>query len=175
MGGLDGQAIRDALARLGQALAAPVDLFVVGGSAGLLSGELGGSRTTGDCDVVQVDPAGAWSEVQRGALEVARGLGLPDAWLNRDSRHFKHLLALGWRERCGVEEFGRVRVHYLSRPDLIAAKVAAGRPQDFDDLVALRPSAEERAFAHAHLDRLEQEALGGDSYDANRSLLDSLG
>jgi len=175
MSDLDGSALTEALHRLGELLQAPIEIYVIGGSSGLLSGELEGSRTTGDCDVVQWRPEEAWEQVENGASKVAEELGLPETWLNNDCRIFRNQLALGWRDRCEAVTFGTVRVYLLSRRDLIAAKAATGRPQDFSDLVALKPTPEEIAFAHAHLDRLGKEDLDGDAYDSNRTILDSLG
>jgi len=50
---------------------------------------------------------------------------------------------LAWRSRVD-ENFGSVPAHFICRADLIAAKIAAGRPQDKVDLLALR-KAERRA------------------------------
>jgi hypothetical protein len=47
--------------------------------------------------------------------------------------HFRH----AWSRRVD-SPFGAEPAHFLSRDDLVAAKTAAGRPQDVADLVSLR-------------------------------------
>ncbi|MGH7132406.1 MAG: hypothetical protein ACREJO_10725 [Phycisphaerales bacterium] len=64
----------------------------------------------------------------------------------------------------------------LSRWDLIAAKVVSSpqRPQDFQDLRQMRPTAEELLRVDEHLDRLEAEHTGGETFDEQRVIVDAL-
>jgi hypothetical protein len=73
---LDATQLDRALRETGERLAAEggtgtVRLYLVGGSAGLLSGWLSGARSTGDVDVTEADPVEAWEAVIRAAAEVA--------------------------------------------------------------------------------------------------------
>jgi hypothetical protein len=73
---LDATQLNRALRETGERLAAEggtgtVRLYLVGGSAGLLSGWLSGARSTGDVDVTEADPVEAWEAVIRAAAEVA--------------------------------------------------------------------------------------------------------
>ena len=49
-----------------------------------------------------------------------------------------------WKRRVEgvIDSVSGLTVHFISRADLIAAKVAAGRPQDIADVAALRKAAE---------------------------------
>ena len=155
-----------------------VRLYVVGGSAGLLSGLLSGTRTTGDVDVTTVEPDESWGDVCRAAQEVAKELDLPETWLNNKCRMYAWCLPLGWRERCErARSFGPLEVWLLDRRDFIAAKVvsAPSRPQDLEDLQAVKPTDEELEFTGEHIDRLEREHLDPDvSFDDARVVLESL-
>lgn len=151
-----------------------VRLVIGGGTAGLLARLLSPARTTADCDVIWHDAAVPWEEVESAASEVAAALMLPPRWLNRDSVHFAWTLPLGWRERC--EEVGTVgvlEVSRLSRLDLIATKTvgAPQRPQDLEDLLAIRPTRAELVRVVEHLDRLEAEHLDGASFDDQRAIV----
>lgn len=80
-----------ALGRTGERLGAdgvagPIRLYLLGGAAGLLSGWLRESRTTGDVDVITVDPVEAWAEVCAAGVDVAEELLLPPTWLNDKCR-----------------------------------------------------------------------------------------
>lgn len=153
-------------------------LYVVGGSAGLLSGLLSGARTTGDVDVTTVEPDESWGDVCRAAQEVAKELDLPETWLNNKCRMYAWCLPLGWRERCErARTFGPLEVWLLARRDFIAAKVvsAPSRPQDLEDLQAVKPTNEELEFTAEHINRLEREHLDPDvSFEDARVVLESL-
>lgn len=135
-----------------------VTIFVVGGVAGLLTRRLGPDRTTADCDVMAVEPAGFWELVRREARIVGAELGLGEDWLNRDSAMFAWQMPLGWQQRCEEHAaFGPLRVLVISRFDLIASKVMAApkRPQDREDLLHLKPTKAELRQLEQHLDRID--------------------
>ena len=97
---LDATQLERALRETGERLAAEggtgtVRLYLVGGSAGLLSGWLSEARSTGDVDVTHAEPTEAWEGVVRAAAEVADELGLPATWLNDKCRMYAWCLPLG--------------------------------------------------------------------------------
>jgi len=172
-----------ALQRTGERLhahgvAGPVRLYIVGGSAGLLSGLLRETRMTGDVDVATVAPGAAWPDVCAAAAAVAKELLLPETWLNDKCRTYDWCLPLGWQERCGkARPYGPLEVWPLHRVDFVAAKLisAPGRPHDLEDLRAIEPSAEELDLAEEHINRLEREHLDPDhSFDDCREILAAL-
>ncbi len=180
---LDATQLDRALRETGERLAAEGDtgtvrLYLVGGSAGLLSGWLSGARSTGDVDVTQAEPTEAWEAVTRAAAEVADELGLPATWLNDKCRMYAWCLPLGWKGRCEpLRTFGPLEIWRINRQDFIAAKVvsAPSRPQDYEDLLAVKPTAAELDFTDEHLDRLEQESLDPDqSFEDARAIVESL-
>lgn len=177
---MDGQVLLDALRATGSALgsAGPgIRLCVCGGGAGLLAGLLKATRTTGDRDVMWQGAKEDWRELVAAATAAAQELGLPANWLNRDSSTFAWCLPLGWVDRCeSVGRFGRLGVVRLSRWDLIAAKVisAPRRPQDFQDLRDLQPTADELDRVIEHLDRLMAEHAGGEAFDDQRTIVETL-
>ncbi len=155
-----------------------VRLYVIGGSAGLLSGLLPSHRTTGDVDVGTVDPQEHWGRVCDAAREVAKKMSLPGQWLNDRCQMYGWCLPLGWRERCEpMNRYGPLEVFAIERRDFIAAKVisAPKRPQDLEDLRDLSPTAEELAFAEENVCRVEQEHPDVDaSFDDVRGILEYL-
>lgn len=171
-------AMRSASGQIPDGCPVPVRLYLVGGSAGLLSGLLSEARTTGDVDVTTIEPGKSWSDVLRAAQMVAKELDLPATWLNDKCRMYAWCLPLGWRERSErARTFGPIEIWLLNRRDFIAAKVvsAPSRPQDLEDLHAVRPTDEELAFTAEHIDRLEREHLDADvSLDDARAILESL-
>jgi hypothetical protein len=154
----------------------PLTLYLVGGVAGMLTGQLAPDRTTGDCDAMDADPAEGWERVLMVAREVAEDLGLSATWLNGACRMYRWQMPLGWKGRCvELEHAGKLRVMALSRQDLIAAKVM-GAPQrgwDRDDLQIMRPTPEELRFVEAHLDRMDRETEPGHC-DPQRTMLNWL-
>lgn len=180
---LDADQLDQALRATGGRLAADgvtgvVRLFLVGGSAGLLSGWLSGARSTGDVDVTLAEPVEEWETVIRAAAEVAEELGLPATWLNDKCRMYAWCLPLGWKGRSeSLRTYGPLEVWRINRRDFIAAKVisAPRRPQDLEDLIAVKPTAEELDFTDEHLGRLERESLDpGQSFDDARAIVESL-
>jgi len=155
-----------------------IRLYVVGGSAGLLGGLLSEARMTGDVDVTAVEPHDLWGEVCQAAKETAKELDLPESWLNDECRIYAWKLPLGWRDRCRrTHTFGRLEVWVLDRRDFIGVKVVSAprRPQDLEDVRAVRPTEKELDFAEEHIDRLEQEHLDPDhSFEEARAIVRAL-
>jgi hypothetical protein len=135
MGTLSSQIIRKALAALGKELRAPVQLLIVGGGAGVLTGELPGLWTTSDVDALEFRPPGEVEEVLRAAAVVGRQAMLPANWLNIDAGLYRHDLPEKWESRCvEIGRFGKLHVRALSRLDLIATKFFAHRIIDREHL-----------------------------------------
>ena len=172
--------IEGALRRTGAVLAArgiegPIRLYLVGGSAGLLNGLIGAARMTADVDVMSMEPGEKWEWVRDAARTVAAELRLPETWLNDECRIFAWCLPLGWRGRCDrAIAAGPLEVRLISRGDFVAGRVvtAARRPADLEDLLALKPTRGELAFAEENVSRLEREHLGPEhGFDEARAIL----
>ena len=141
---------------------------ILGGAvAAMIVANLLATRVTRDCDVVLSESDAGWESVHDAARQVARNRGLPVDWLNRDSRMYAHLLPTGWQKRCEVVgQFGPLEVLAMK---LMGAPV---RPQDLEDIIAMRPTADDIAFLHGHLDRLDAESLTREIHDGPRATLD---
>ena len=153
--------VEHALHRLGDAVAsaADIELFLVGGAAGMLTGLLPAARITTDCDVMDYSPADSMVRVELAAERVADELGLPKRWLNSDAQIRIDTLPSGWKKRrVLVGTFGPLRVFAASRPDLIAMKILAGRAQDLEDLQALKVRSDDAEFVRGHLATLATRA-----------------
>lgn len=138
-----------------------VEVLLVGGAAGMLTGVLEAGRTTVDCDVMLSAPPGAAVRLEEVARSIAPGEGLPATWLNDDASLVRWKLPEGWRERrVPVLERGRLRVFAASRVDLIALKALAGRDQDIEDLRTMRVTAQDAAFVRTHLDGYDNTPAG---------------
>jgi len=138
---------------------------------------LSGNRTTGDVDVLWAGSDEEWRTIERAAAVVAADLSLPARWFNRDCSQFAWCLPLEWESRCvHAGTFGRLDVWRIARVDLLAAKLisAPKRPQDLLDIQEIAPTREEIAFLHEHLDRLESEHLGGETFERQRQILDAI-
>lgn len=155
----------------------PVEIVLAGGVAGLLAGLLDPRRTTGDCDVLDIDQDEHWRPLSEAAAEVARTMGLPPTWLNRDCQQYAWCFPLGWKSRTEpVGRFGPLHVRRVGRFDLLASKVVAGpkRPQDVLDVMAMRPTSHELDAVDQHLDRLSAEHLDGFDHAPQRAILRAL-
>jgi hypothetical protein len=142
----------------------PITLYLVGGVAGMLMDLLPPSRTTGDCDVMAIDPGLAWDQVKDAAATAGNEIGLKTDWLNDDCRMYAWQMPLGWQGRCEqLGQFGALKVMALSRRDLIASKImgAPKRVQDRADLQQLQPTDDELDFVEEHLRRVEAETEPG--------------
>ncbi|MGA2439735.1 MAG: DUF6036 family nucleotidyltransferase [Tepidisphaeraceae bacterium] len=152
------ESIRKSLAALGRRLATstPIELLVIGGAAGLLTGELTGTYTTGDVDVLQVLPPNEWDQLQDAAAKVGARMGLPANWLNRDAALYGESLPADWKDRrFDAGRFGMLQVWAIGRLDLIAMKFYAHRPQDREHLAKMNVTKDELGFVLRHLDALD--------------------
>lgn len=151
-----------------------ITVILGGAVAAMVTAGVRASRATHDCDVLASEPDEQWHVVHAAAVEVGGQRGLSTEWLNRDARMYAHLLPLGWRKRCQVVgQFGPLTVLAISRRDLMAMKLMGApiRPQDLEDLLAMRPTPADVVFLHEHLDRLEAESLAGETRDNERAIL----
>jgi uncharacterized nucleotidyltransferase DUF6036 len=169
--------IERALKRLGDLLEyhEEVEILLVGGAAGMMTGVLPASRTTLDCDVMVCVPEAALVAVELAAERIAEEMSLAAHWLNSDVQLRLDALPDGWEQRrIPVGEFGLLRIFASSRPDLIAMKVLAGRDQDIEDLEEMRVRADEVEFVRTYLDGLGEKGTHPDQIDDARIVLDAL-
>lgn len=151
---LDSDELRSVLADLGGRLKRAVEIVLVGGAAGILTGELQ-RRLTSDCDVPVHIPQDAWGELRHHAVAIARERGLSEDWLNAETRTLANRMPLDWRDRARhVGQFGLLQVTAIGRLDLIAMKFIAGRAEDREDLRSLGVSNEEARFVREYLSDL---------------------
>jgi hypothetical protein len=137
----------------------PIELLVCGGSALNVLGFI--RRATKDVDIlayVQRDEKGGIffvkaypirPELLEAAKKVARDFNLPENWLNAGPASAVDLgLPDGLMERVITHAYGKkLVIHFLGRYDQIHLKLYAtadqGAGKHYDDLLALRPTAEE--------------------------------
>lgn len=169
--------VEQALRRLGDVVEyhCDIEILLVGGAAGMLTGVLAPTRVTTDCDVMISIPRDAMSAIERGAGKVADERNLSPTWLNHDVQLRLDALPEGWGSRkILVGVYGRLHVYAASRPDLIAMKVLAGRDQDIEDLLAMRVRRDDVEFVAGYLDSLESKGTKTEQIEAARALLESL-
>jgi hypothetical protein len=158
---MEQRTIRKALKAVGQCLSAgsPIELLVIGGAAGLLTGELTGAYTTGDVDLLQVLPTGERDRVLDAAAKVGIEMSLPAGWLNEDAGLFREALPPDWKDRrANVGRFGTLQVWAIGRLDLAVMKFYAHRPQDREHLAGMNVTRDELEFVLRHLDALDASA-----------------
>lgn len=174
---MNAASLERALERVGECLSyhTDIELLLVGGAAGMLTGLLPPSRTTLDCDVMAYEPEKAMAAVELAAERVAQELGLAPTWLNSDVQIRLDALPADWRtRRVWIGSWGRLIVFAASRMDLIAMKVLAGRPQDLEDIHSMHPRPDDVEFVRAYLNSLEARGTSPDQIRDARTLLDSL-
>lgn len=157
MAALDASSIRTALAKVGERLRLDryVDILLVGGAAGVLTGALPPAWTTADVDLIHCRLPEDQEAVFAAAAEVGRELSLPPSWLSEDVRLYAWTLPEGCEVRqIQVGIFGRLRVYAASRLDLIAMKFIAHRERDLEHLAEMKVQLEELCFVRHYLDSL---------------------
>ena len=157
MSTLDNSTIRSALAKLGEELSLErdVEILIVGGAAGVLTGELPPSWTTADVDLIHCNLPGDREAILVASATVARELSLPASWLSKDVGLYAWTLPEGWGgRRVLVAAFGRLRVYAAGRLDLIAMKFIAHRERDLEHLTRMNVKRSEREFVLRYLDSL---------------------
>jgi hypothetical protein len=128
--GFDRDTILELLTELGRRLSAKGvtgRLYVVGGAAMAL--EFDTRRTTRDIDAVLHPPTTVADE----AASMATDLGLPPGWLSAAAQPF---IPLPDEDPVSFDVEG-LQIAVSSAANLLAMKMAAGRPQDITDLVVL--------------------------------------
>ena len=146
-----------ALKMVGELLDWPgqVEILLIGGAAGMVTGALKPDRTTGDCDVADYSPSGAASAVEQAAQAVAAKLKLPPKWFNDQARQL-NVLPDGWRSRRQrIATYGKLTVYAASRLDLLAMKVFAHRLPDRHDIAAMHITRLEIEFVRKYLNMLK--------------------
>lgn len=151
-----------------------VEILIVGGAAGMITGALPPERTTGDCDVMRYEPAIVCTAIEAAAERVAQQLGLPPKWLNSDVQLRADALPQGWRSRrIWVGTYGRLTVYAISRLDLIGMKFLAHRPADLEDLTSLAVSREELEFVNQYLRELPAQGTPPAEIDQAREYVNA--
>jgi hypothetical protein len=128
--GFDRDRIIELLTELGRRLSAKGvagRLYIVGGAAMAL--EFDTRRTTRDIDAVLHPPTTVADE----AASMAREIGLPPGWLSAAASPF---IPLPDEDPVSLDVEG-LQVAISSPANLLAMKMAAGRPQDLTDLAVL--------------------------------------
>lgn len=169
--------VEQALRRLGEVLEyhRDIEILLVGGAAGMVTGVLSPDRVTTDCDVMVYIPPDAMSAVELAAGKVADEMSLSPTWLNSDAQLRLDALPDGWETRkIPVSTNGRLKVSAASRPDLLAMKVLAGRDEDVADLQAMRIRQDDVEFVSEYLNSLDSKGTKPDQIEEARALLDSL-
>jgi Nucleotidyltransferase of unknown function (DUF6036) len=142
--GFDRDKMIELLTELGRRLSAKGvagRLYIVGGAAMAL--EFDTRRTTRDIDAVLHPPTTVADE----AASMATDLGLPLGWLSAAAQAF---MPLPDEDPVSLDIEG-LQVAVSSPANLLAMKMAAGRPQDLTDLVVL--------FRHLKI-RSPEQAVG---------------
>ncbi|MGD0768104.1 MAG: DUF6036 family nucleotidyltransferase [Tepidisphaeraceae bacterium] len=155
--------ITKALEAVGRYLSAsaPIELIIIGGAAGLLTGELEGTYTTGDVDALQVLPPDKWDELQDAAAKTGIEMGLPANWLNGEAGLYREALPADWKDRrVSVGRFGMLQVWAIGRLDLIAMKFYAHRQQDREHLDRMNVTKDELEFVLRRLNGMEASGIG---------------
>lgn len=132
-----------------------VEILLIGGAAGMLTGQLPAHRITQDCDVMNIRPKQAQNAVLKAAHKVAKEKDLPEHWLSTQAMESLVALPDGWRSRrVLVARYKKLAVYAVSRLDLLVMKFYANRPQDRQDIIEMKPSSEEIEYIRRYLNML---------------------
>ncbi|MCP4374631.1 MAG: hypothetical protein GY794_00405 [bacterium] len=165
--------ILDNLKCLGEYLPAspPVEILLIGGAAGMLTGQFTATRTTTDCDVIDAVPKESQQDILSAAAQIATQRELPKTWLNFQAMQLD-ILPDGWHTRkVHIATFGPLSIFALSRKDLMATKFYAGHVRDREDIQAMVPTGEELAFVRTYLNMLRVPSRQADLDNIQRALL----
>ncbi len=169
--------VENALRRLGEMLEyhTDIEILLVGGAAGMITGALAKNRVTTDCDVMVYIPPNAMAAVEMAAEIVADEQGLAPNWLNSTVQLRVDALPNGWEQRkVLIDIYGLLHVYAVSRPDLIAMKVLAGRDQDIEDLEAMKIRTDDVEFVLQYLGSLASKGTTHEQINEAHELLDAL-
>lgn len=175
---LDADQLRRALQALAAALPSSPqgDLILIGGAAGMLSGQLPSNRVTSDLDVIDVTPPELLDLCCHHAPQVSDPIGINASWFDASSTTLRHTLLDGWRDRTNsIGRFGCLHVKSVGRLDLIALKLLAGRERDLADVAALRVTTRECSALAELLPQLLGRGVSPESVAAAVSLARALG
>jgi Nucleotidyltransferase of unknown function (DUF6036) len=151
-----------------------VEILIVGGAAGMVTGLLSPDRTTRDCDVISYIPNEAWSAVEAEAEKIGTELNLPIGWFNSNVKIREDSLPDGWKERrILVDQGGRLSIYAAGRQDLIAMKFLAHRSQDIEDLIALNVAEADRIFVRQFLMRIREAGSHAGEINEAQEVLES--
>jgi hypothetical protein len=183
----DQKDIEDSLNALGEQLETlpgeSVELMVCGGSALIALGLV--KRTTKDIDIlarinrtnlgdfILVKATPLSPELIAASKKVARDFNLPEDWINTGPTSAVELgLPDGIMERVTTRQYGpKLIVHFLGRYDQIHFKLYAavdqGAGKHYDDLLAMKPKAEE-------MEKAARWSMTHDESEGYRSVLKDL-
>jgi hypothetical protein len=132
-----------------------VEILVVGGAAGVLTGELPGSWTTGDVDVLHCRLPQDRDDVLDAAAAVTDALGLPrGGWMNDFGGLHAWTLPHDWEtRRVLIDRYAHLHVYAVGRLDLMAMKFLAGRTRDLEHLHQLAVTSDEKCVVKSMLTR----------------------
>jgi len=148
-----------------------VEIVLLGGAAGMLTGLFEPARTTTDCDVINYIPADSQQAVLEAARKIAQKYDLPLNWLNSKAMELD-ILPDGWQSRkVHIATFGQLSIWSLSRKDLLATKFYAGHPRDREDIQAMRPTRDELDFVKIYLNMLRVPSRNANLDQIQRGLL----
>jgi len=153
-----------------------VEVLVVGGAAGVVTGLLPPERTTADCDVIKVAPPEAASAVVLAAAQAAEELDISVDWLSQQVQQLD-VLPDGWRSRrIEVGRFDNLTIYAAGRLDLLAMKLYANRAQDRADIQTMGIEADDIEFLRQYLRMLTVPSRNAnlDQVVAAEKLLDAL-
>ena len=132
----------------------PVEILLIGGAAGMLTGQLPPQRVTLDCDVMHYSPKQAQEAILEAAHRVADEQGLPKNWFNSKAMQL-NVLPDGWQSRkVLIAKFETLTVYGVGRVDLLAMKFYANRPQDREDIIHMKPTPNEIDTIRKYLNML---------------------
>lgn len=131
-----------------------IEILLVGGTAGMLIGQLPPHRITQDCDIMHCSPIESQRAVLLATEKVAFEKGLPKNWLNTQAMSMNILPDGRHSRRVHIKQFEKLSVYAVSRRDLLAMKFYANRPQDRQDILEMHPNPKEIDCVRKYLNML---------------------